>query len=364
MSKVTFNNKNTVFFSELKARVDKYFQEKGVKKTGDWRLFHKTLVLIPLALTLYIALMVFNMPFWAVAAVGIAIGITKASIGFNVMHDACHGSYSSKKWVNNLLGLTLNAMGGTAFIWKQKHNIIHHTYTNVDGLDDDIAKSPLIRQCHTQKWVPMHRVQHLYLPLVYSITSFAWTFIMDFTKYFSKKVYRTPLQKMNATEHFIFWLSKVLNIFFYIVLPVIVKGWGVWAIFYVSMHVWLGLTLALVFQLAHVVEHTEFETVATEAKVIENEWAIHQIKTTANFATGNKIINWYVGGLNFQVEHHLFPRISHVHYPALSKIVQEVCTKHNIAYHNYPTMWSAVVSHFKFMKELGKRPDVLPTPAY
>jgi linoleoyl-CoA desaturase len=363
MSKVTFNNKNTVFFSELKARVDDYFKTTGVKKTGDWRLYHKTLVLIPLALGLYISVLMFNMPVLALVVISALLGLTKASIGFNVMHDACHGSYSSKKWANNLLGLTLNAMGGTAFIWKQKHNIIHHTYTNVDGLDDDIAKSPLIRQCNTQKWVPMHRVQHLYLPLVYSITSVAWTFIMDFTKYFTKKVYRTPLQKMSFGDHVIFWLCKALNVFFYIALPVMLKGWAVWAIFYASMHVILGLMLALVFQLAHVVEHTEFEATTVEPKFIENEWAIHQVKTTANFATHNKVVNWYVGGLNFQVEHHLFPRISHVHYPAMSKIVQEVCAKHNVAYHNYPTMWSAVVSHFKFMKELGKKPESLQMAA-
>lgn len=364
MSKVTFNNRNSVFFSELKVKVEDYFTTTGQKKTGDWRLFHKTLVLVPLALFLYISLLVFNMPLLAVIGVSALLGLTKASIGFNVMHDACHGSYSTKKWVNNLMGLSLNAMGGTAFIWKQKHNVIHHTYTNVDGLDDDIAKSPLIRQCHTQKWVPMHRVQHIYLPLVYAITSFAWTFIMDFTKYFSGKVYRTPLQKMSVKEHFIFWLSKALNIFFYIALPVMLKGWAFWAVYYVSMHVVLGIMLALVFQLAHVVEETEFEVSSTEPKVIENEWAIHQIKTTANFATDNKLINWYVGGLNFQVEHHLFPRISHVHYPAISKIVQEVCSNHNIAYHNNPTMWGAIASHFRFMKELGKRPEVLPNPAY
>jgi linoleoyl-CoA desaturase len=356
MSKVSFNNRNNVFFSDLKAEVEKYFKTNNVKKTGNWRLYHKTLILLPLVVGLYLCLMLVTMPVWLVILLSCVMGLTMASIGFNVMHDACHGSYSTKKWVNEVFGLTLNCLGGTAFIWKQKHNIIHHTYTNVDGLDDDIAKMPVIRQCSTQKWVPMHRVQHIYLPAVYAITSIAWAFIMDFTKYFTQKVYRTPLQNMNLKEHIIFWASKVFYVTVYMVIPVLLKGWMFMLTFYLGVNLILGLTLALVFQLAHVVEHTEFETVSTDPKVIETEWAVHQVKTTCNFATHNKIINWYVGGLNFQIEHHLFPRISHVHYPALSKIVQNVCKKHNLNYINFPTMWSAVVSHFKFMKQLGAKP--------
>jgi linoleoyl-CoA desaturase len=360
MSKISFNNKNTVFFTELRSEVDKYFQETKLKKTGNWQIHIKTAILIPLAVGLYVSLLLFTFPVWLALTMCGILGLTLASIGFNVMHDACHGSFSSKKWVNNTLGLTLNALGGNAFFWKQKHNIIHHTYTNVDGVDDDIAKSPVIRQCETQKWVPMHRVQHIYLPLVYSITSLAWTFIMDFTKYFKQKIQATVLQKMDLKEHIIFWVSKVFYVFFYVVLPIMLVGLKSYLIGFAVMEVVLGFTLAIVFQLAHVVEETEFDVaVAGEDKVIEDEWAAHQLKTTANFATNNKIINWYVGGLNYQVEHHLFPKISHIHYPAISKIVQRLSAKHGLPYHNFPTMWSAVVSHFRFMKYLGQKPHQL-----
>ena len=225
-----------------------------------------------------------------------------------------------------MVGYSLNALGGNAFIWKFKHNIIHHTYTNVDGVDDDIAKSPLMRQCSSQKWVPAHRFQHIYVVLVYAISSFAWVFIMDFNKYFKQKIHTTALQKMSTKEHVIFWLSKVLYVVFYIAIPVYFVGWGPWSIGFACMHVTMGLALALVFQLAHVVEHVEFEAAAgMEHKQIENEWAIHQVKTTANFAPRNFFVNWYVGGLNYQIEHHLFARVSHVHYPAISKIVEETC---------------------------------------
>jgi linoleoyl-CoA desaturase len=221
-------------------------------------------------------------------------------------------------------------------------------------VDDDIAKSPLIRQCSSQKWVPMHRIQHYYVILVYAISSFAWVFIMDFNKYFKKRVYTTELQKMSTNEHLIFWLSKVLYIVFYIAIPVYFVGWQAWAIGFTCMHVVMGLTLALVFQLAHVVEHTEFEKVDGDEKVIENEWAIHQLKTTANFARKDRVISWFVGGLNYQVEHHLFPRISHIHYPAISNIVKNTCQKFNVPYYEYDTMTEAVQSHFTMMKKLGR----------
>jgi linoleoyl-CoA desaturase len=357
MAKVTFNNKNTVFFNHLKKEVENYFRERQLKKTGNWKLHVKTATLIPIALGMYITLLTVTMPLgWGMLLCAV-LGLVLASIGFNVMHDANHGSYSDKKWLNNLLGLTLNALGGNAFIWKFKHNVIHHTYTNVDGIDDDIAKSPVMRQCHTQKWVPAHRFQHIYVVLVYSISSFAWVALMDFNKYFKRRIVDTPLQKMDAKEHFIFWLSKVLYAIFYIAIPVMAVGWQAWAIGYATMQVTLGFVLAIVFQLAHVVEHAEFEQAGHDPKTIENEWAIHQIKTTANFARNNKFISWYVGGLNYQVEHHLFPKVSHVHYPAISRIVKEACDKFNLPYNEYPTMSAAVASHFRMMRELGKKPE-------
>lgn len=356
MAKVTFDNRNNLFFRSLKTAVDQYFSTHQLAKTGNGQLYAKAGVLIPATMAIYLGLLLFPLH----AAAGILLsglfGFLLACIGFNIMHDACHGSYSRHKWVNDTLGLSLNAMGGNAFLWKIKHNIIHHTYTNVDGLDDDIAKSPILRQCASQRWIPMNRYQHLYIPFVYAITSFAWIFIMDFVKYFTRKVYTTPVQKMSRWEHLVFWSSKVLYFFFYIVLPIMLVGVQAWAIGFVCMHVAMGLTLALVFQLAHVVEHTSFETADLQPKVIEAEWAVHQIHTTSNFAMKNRLISWFTGGLNYQIEHHLFPRVSHVHYPALSKIVQENCEQFGLPYHHYPTMRGAIVSHFRMMKQLGKKP--------
>jgi len=357
MPKVTYNNKNAIFFPALKKEVEAYFIQNNIKKTGNWFLYTKTLILILSAIALYSVLLFVPLSNLVAIVLCVVLGANLAFIGFDVMHDACHGSYSSKKWVNNLLGLTLNALGGNEFFWKQKHNIIHHTYTNVDGLDDDIAKSPMIRQCSTQKWVPAHKIQHIYLPFLYMLSSIFWVFIQDPVKYASKKVYRTPLPKMNRKEHIIFWVSKILYVTMYMVVPIILLGWLPWLIGFLCMHAAMGFTLSIVFQLAHVVEETEFSYVGIDDHVVvENEWAIHQIKTTANFSPNSAVLSWFLGGLNYQIEHHLFPRISHIHYPAISKIVQRHCQEHGIPYQCNPTLLSAVNSHFSFIKELGKRP--------
>jgi linoleoyl-CoA desaturase len=351
--KVTFNNKNKVFFNALKEEVDAYFERNGIKKTGNWKLYLKTMILIPGALGLYALLMFVQMPALLTVFLWFLFGLNMAAIGFNIMHDACHGSFSTKGWVNEIFGLTNNFLGGNAFLWKLKHNIIHHTYTNIDGVDDDINNMPFLRQCSSQPLKPMHKFQSAYMFVLYGFTSL-FMFFMDYIKYFSRKVYTTPLKPMDFKEHFLFWGGKLFFIAFYIALPIVMIGWKWWLIGFVISQFTLGLTLAIVFQLAHVVEHAEFDAAGVDPVKIENEWAIHQVKTTANFAFSNKLVTWFVGGLNYQIEHHLFPRISHIHYPAISKIVKETCEKFDLNYIYFPSTRAAIASHVRFMHTMGK----------
>ena len=360
MAKVTFDNRNNQFYQSLKTAVDQYFEVNHIKKTGDWRLYIKTITLVSAAIIIYGALIFFKMNALPALLLCALLGFVFASIGFGVMHDANHGSYSTKPWLNDTLGLTANALGASSFFWKQKHNIIHHTYTNVDGIDDDIAKSPIIRQCETQKWVPAHKIQHLYLLPIYALSSIFWLFFMDFTKYFTRKIYTTEAWKLTPKNHLIFWVTKILYFTFYMIIPAIVWGFGPWLLGFMVLHIVMGITLSLTFQLAHVVENTEFENVALdETKHVETAWAEHEVRTSSNFAMGNPVVSWFVGGLNFQIEHHLFPKVSHVHYPAISKIVMEKCKEFNLPYNKYDTMFGAVASHFRVMKSLGKKPIVI-----
>jgi linoleoyl-CoA desaturase len=353
MAKVSFPKTTHPFFPDLKKEVDHYFKAQQLKKTGNWKLHLKTLVLIPLALAIYVFLLAAT--YVPLVGIGLSflLGLALVSIAFNIMHDACHGAYSSRKWVNELLGLTMNALGSNAYIWKIKHNVIHHTYTNIDGVDDDIAKSPVLRHCATQKWTPAHRFQHIYMFGLYALSTVFWVFLTDMVKYFSRKIVVTQM-KLTPAEHLIFWGSKLLYLFFYIVLPVMVLGWQAWLIGYLIINITMGVTLSVVFQLAHVVEKTAFAAAGETAQVMEQEWAMHEVRTTANFAPRNKVLSWFVGGLNYQIEHHLFPRISHVHYPAISRIVSRECRRHGLPYNSYNSFRGALASHVRVMKALGK----------
>jgi linoleoyl-CoA desaturase len=360
MAKFSFNNKNNDFFNSLKKDVDNYFNTKKIAKTGDWRLYLKTFIILSTAAALYTTLVFFKPTLGIAIPLCIALGLTFAGIGFNIMHDANHGSYSPNKNINFILGLTADVVGVNSFMWRQKHNVIHHTYTNVDNIDDDIAKSPAIRQCSTQRWVPAHKYQHIYLFGAYALSATFWILGMDFAKYFTHKINGTQMNVMKPLDHIIFWSSKSLHFIMYLVLPIYFCGAAAGITGYFITFASLGLTLALVFQLAHVVEETKFEYSDKETdKVIESAWAIHQINTTANFAPKSKIINWYVGGLNYQVEHHLFPKISHVHYPAIAALVENKCKEFGLTYNSMPTMWNALKSHLSFMKSLGQKPEHL-----
>lgn len=358
MSKVTYDHKRAVFYRALRKDINAYFVKNKINKTGSWRLYSKTIILLSAAFILYFVLM------FAPISGGIAIlstvllGLCLTFIGFNVMHDACHGSYSKNKRVNELLGYTLNLIGANSFLWKHKHNVLHHTYTNVDGKDDDIAQSPFIRMCSSQKWVKAHRIQHFYLPLLYASSVLYWILWQDFFKYFKKETNHSKLPDMSLKEHLVFWGSKALYAFVYVVFPIMVHGWVNWLIGFAILNVIMGLGTALVFQLAHVVEETEFVYAGVEDEVIiENEWAVHQIKTTANFAPGNKFLTYILGGLNYQVEHHLFPQISHIHYPKISEIVKRKCEEFELPYLSKPTFLNALSSHFKLIKYLGTHPQ-------
>ena len=247
MPRVRFKNSNNQFFQSLKKAVDDHFKEKGISPTGNWKLYTKSIVLIPLAIATYTALVFIPMP----AAVAILLcalfGLNIAFIGFNVMHDACHGSYSKKKWVNSIMGLSMNAIGGIAFFWKQKHNILHHTYTNIAGMDDDIAQSKLLRQSPSQEWKPIHRYQHIYLTLAYAMTIFMWVGYRDYWKYFKKKIHNTPIQPMSRKEHIVFWASKVLYTLVYCIIPIYFVGFWHWVIGFAVMGAVTDIVLAYVF---------------------------------------------------------------------------------------------------------------------
>ena len=180
-AKVTFNNNNSQFFKSLKRSVDDYFKTTGLKPTGNWKLYHKALVLIPGALIIYVSLLAFSdtMPVVASLSLCALLGLIISAIGFNIMHDGAHGSFSKYKWVNNMAAISLNLLGGSHFMWNMKHNVIHHAYNNIDGLDDDIDIKPWMRMSTTQPKYLMHRYQHIYFWFLYALLYILWIFVLD-----------------------------------------------------------------------------------------------------------------------------------------------------------------------------------------
>jgi len=276
-----------------------------------------------------------------------------AVIGFNVMHEGAHGSFSRHRWINKISAYMLNVMGGNAYYWGIKHNKGHHTFTNIEGLDADIDVRPLMRMHEGQPLKWYHRHQHYYWVVLYGISYLAWIFYEDFYKYFTGQISPAVKQKkLSSKEHVIFWLTKLLYVGVYMIVPILFLGWFYWLIGFLILGFTCGLTISIVFQLAHVVEGTQFHD--SQEGQSSHEWAVHQISSTSNFGTSNKVLSWLLGGLNFQVEHHLFPQISHIHYPAISVLVKSTCKEYNIDYHQYPSMSKAILSHLAHLHKMGQ----------
>jgi linoleoyl-CoA desaturase len=358
MLKYNFDNTKSSFFKTLKKNVDSYFAENVLHPSGNEKLYFKSVLQIISAASIYTVLVFFTPAPLVSILLCVVLGLNMAVIGFNVMHEGGHQSFSKYAWINNASAYFLNVLGGSSYYWKIKHNINHHTYTNIEGMDSDIDVKPFMRLHEGQPLRAYHRFQHVYWVVLYGISYLAWVFYEDFEKYFSGKVSPNSDKKpLSAKEHFIFWFSKIMYVLVYIVVPIAMVGWLSWLIGFLVITFVCGLAISIVFQLAHVVEGTQFHSPGLHNETSKQEWAVHQVSTTANFATENKLLYWLLGGLNFQIEHHLFPRISHIHYPVISRFVKEACQESNIVYHEYKSMFAAFVSHLLHLRRLG-RPQV------
>jgi linoleoyl-CoA desaturase len=357
----TFSTKDTLkFFRTLNSRVNNYFKENNIKKTGNWRLHLKTIVMFAIFLTPYFFLLSMDMPFWVYLLLNIVIGIGMAGVGMNVMHDGNHGSYSSKSWLNKFMGGSIYILAGNVYNWQVQHNVLHHTYTNIHGHDEDLEAGRIMRFTQQAEWRRFHKFQHYYSVFLYGLLTFNWAITTDFLQ--MKRYLKRKLSYGEAKSSKFLWttliITKVIYFSIWLVIPMIlgITWWKV-LLGFLLMHYTAGVILSVVFQLAHVVEDISYPEPNDEGE-IENTWAIHQLFTTANFAPKNWLVNYYTGGLNHQVEHHLFPNISHVHYDKISKIVKETAQEFDLPYQEFKTMRSAVASHFKHLKELGQNPQL------
>jgi linoleoyl-CoA desaturase len=346
------------FISDLRLRVAEYFETRKISRYANSGMIVKSVSILALYLVPYFIVLTAGITNpWTVLGLYIIMGVGSAGIGLSIMHDANHGSYSKNQKFNKLLGYLLNFIGGSAVNWRLQHNFLHHGYTNVDGMDEDIDPGIVMRLSPHQKRLKIHRWQHIYGWFLYGLMTLSWVTSKDFAQL---KRYRDMglLVKQNRSYR---WLVNELilsKVFFYgylLVLPLIFSGVAWWQtiIFFIVMHFLQGFILTIVFQPAHVMPSSEYPLPDDQGN-LENNWAIHQLHTTNDFSPNSRIFSWYVGGLNYQIEHHLFPNICHVHYKNLSPIVKQTAREHGIPYNVQENFIIALINHARMLKKLGR----------
>lgn len=352
--KVVFNGNSLAFTNEVKAKVAEYFRDTGISQKANAEMVLKTVIMLTLMFGSYGLILSNQVGPASMLALAVIMGICFAAIGF-VGHDALHGAYSSNPRINLLIGLSFDILGANRYLWKITHNGIHHTFTNVVDMDEDIRViEPMVRLSPGSERFWYHRFQHIYAWFLYSLATINWIFVKDYRYMFAKQLgpYQNPRRPISEiVQMFCF---KAFNLIWTLAIPLMVVDlpWQSIVFGYFVMNMVAGFILGVIFQMAHVVDVTDFVQADDNSRVAD-EWFVHQMKTTANFAVNNRFLTWYSSGLNYQIEHHLFPKICSVHYPAIRTIVESAARKHGVPYHCFPSFSAAIASHFRILKFLG-----------
>lgn len=357
MEKLKFRNDHTGFYAKVRERADQYFKTQNISRHADALMIFKTVFFLGGTLSLYLLILSDTFSVWTMFFMAIALGTFSAFVGFNVCHDALHGSYSSSTFVNDALGSIFHLIGANTYNWKISHNLVHHTFTNIPEHDDDLVVAPgLVSVCPQDQPTPIQRYQHYYAFLLYGMASLAWIFAKDYIKFFQNRIGGHATPHHPPIELFKLFFFKALYYVLVIVLPLMLIDsitWWQFAIGFVCMQMAKGFVLGLVFQLAHIVEALEFPEPDTAGQM-EDAWASHQMRTTANFGVRDFMTCFFCGGLNMQVEHHLFPKVCHTHYPALSSIVKETAHEYGLPYYENTSFAKALASHYRVLRKFGK----------
>lgn len=356
-TRVTFA-KNVGFRKELNKRVDAYFQSENIAKRDNLAMYIKTAIILAWVISAW-TFILFGPPIMWMKVFGcVFLGLGIAGVGFSIGHDANHGGYSSHQWVNYIFGLTYDAIGLSSFLWRFRHNFLHHTYTNILGHDLEIHGDGLVRMSPfmDHKWY--HKFQHLFILLLYTIIPFYWSAADVYLVLFKRKYHEYDIPKLKPLEMLILLGGKVVWLGLFLLIPIAVGYTPIQVILgFCITYMTYGLMICNVFMLAHVIKPAEFIQPNPESNAIDDEWAIFQVKTTVDFAPKNTFLNWYLGGLNYQVVHHLFPHVCHIHYPKIAPILAEVCADFGVSYNIYPTFGEALAANFSWLKLMGSLPQ-------
>lgn len=344
--------RKTAFSKTLTARINAHFENQS--RAGGSAIVRKTGIIVAWLLLSYTYLLFFAQGPLDACLAGLSLSFAIAGVGFSIQHDAGHASYSDKAWVNRLASMSLDFIGGSSWIWKSKHNFLHHYYTNIDGVDADLQDGSYLRLCPSQPRRGVHRFQHLYAWVLYGLLPIKWHLLDDFSDLRNQKIGAQSVRLDDRKEVKFMLIGKAVFFTWALAIPIAVHGWGAALLGYTLVSAGLGVMLAVVFQLAHCVQEASFVDKPEPGEKLPMNWAEHQVRTTINFAPKHPFWTWYLGGLNYQVEHHLFPKVSHIHYPDISAIVKATCIEFDVPYQSHPTVAAAVGSHYRLLRDLGR----------
>lgn len=341
----------THVFRDLKRLVNEYLRQSPIDAVGPTQIYIKGAILVGSWILTYILLMMYGPSHAIIGALllGVLFVLT-CGLEFSIMHDASHQAFSTNKMVNAVaLNFTLGVIGGCPMSWHEEHVVSHHGHTNVLGSDPDVYAAHVLRLHPDDKSHWWHRWQHLYAIPLYSFMWLHW-FFLDIRN----AVLNT--YELKGKRYWLFWVLIVWGWIPHLVLGLVIpyiffQNMWVVGIGYAALFMLVSITMAMTFVLAHVSDgRIFFETIKDKRK----DWAVHQLETTMDFSVDNRFLNWLLGGLNFQVEHHIFPGLCHLHYPEIQKIVKQYCLENGIPYHESKTVIGAVWRHLVHLKTLSK----------
>ncbi|MDP4129572.1 MAG: acyl-CoA desaturase [Bacteroidota bacterium] len=350
------------FYEAVINKVAAYFEENDISPYANSAMWWKTGIMASLYFVPYVLIVTGYAAgkLWLFFGLWFLMAIGMSGIGTAVMHDANHGTYSKDKKINNFISHILEIIGGYTVTWRIQHNVLHHTYTNVAGLDEDIDSIILLRLSPRQKRYWFHRYQYLYAWFFYMIMTLFWMTAKDYLQVIRYRHHDLLIKQKVSLNQAIFRIT-LYKVFYYgyiIVLPILFSGmpWYRVLMGFLFMHFSAGLFLSCVFQPSHVMEASAFASpIQTDGrKQMEDSWAVHEVANTTDFAPRNRALSWFIGGLNYQIEHHLFTGVCHVHYQRLAPIVRATAAEFGLPYHVQPTFRKALLEHARMLKKLGR----------
>lgn len=347
------------FLTELRRRVEEYFHTMGRRQRDCLPMYVKTAIILSWLTASYVLLVFVAAGWWQYLLLPIFLGLAMAAVGFNIQHDAGHGAYSRYRWVNKLGAMTLDLIGGSSYLWHWKHGVFHHTYVNITGHDSDIDLGMIGRLSPHQKRWQFHRWQHLYLWVAYGLMAIRWHLYGDFRDVITGAIGTQRIPRPKGWDLVGFIAGKLTFLSLAFAIPMLWHPWWGVLLFYAVVTVVVGIVLSVVFQLAHAVEESDFPMPDEKTLCLPHSWAVHQTQTTVDFAPKSRVLAWLLGGLNFQIEHHLFPQICHVNYPALAPIVEQTCKEFGVKYAVHRTFRSGMASHYRWLRRMGAPDDVI-----